>query len=132
MKLHHIGIVVNNIQESMGELTKFLKFEKIKIPEIVESQDVNVCFLKISGVFIELIEPISSASPVQKFSSEGGGFHHLCFEVDDLTSELEKMEKNGARIIVQPTKGFENRLIAFVMLNLKYSNCNLIELVEKN
>ena len=31
MKLHHIGIVVNNIQESMGELTKFLKFEKIKI-----------------------------------------------------------------------------------------------------
>ena len=52
MKLHHIGIVVSNIQESMGELTKFLKFEKIKIPEIVESQDVNVCFLKISGVFI--------------------------------------------------------------------------------
>ena len=132
MKLHHIGIVVSNISESMGELTKFLKFEKIKIPEIVESQDVNVCFLKISGVFIELIEPISSASPVQKFSSAGGGFHHLCFEVDNLTSELEKMEKNGARIIVQPTRGFENRLIAFVMLNLKHSNCNLIELVEKN
>ena len=42
------------------------------------------------------------------------------------------MEKNGARIIVQPTRGFENRLIAFVMLNLKHSNCNLIELVEKN
>ena len=65
-------------------------------------------------------------------ASAGGGFHHLCFEVDNLTSELEKMEKNGARIIVQPTRGFENRLIAFVMLNLKHSNCNLIELVEKN
>ena len=132
MKLHHIGIVVNNIQESMGELTKFLNFEKIKIPEIIESQDVNVCFLKTSGVFIELIEPISSKSPVKEFSTKGGGFHHICFEVDDLESELEKMEKNGARIIVQPTKGFENRLIAFVMLNLEYSNCNLIELVEKN
>ena len=28
MKLHHIGIVVNNIQESFGELTKFLDFKK--------------------------------------------------------------------------------------------------------
>ena len=130
MKLHHIGIVVPKINDSIGDLTKFLKFEKIKIPEIVESQDVNVCFLKISGVFIELIEPAEENSPISSFTANGGGFHHLCFEVDNIQKEIETMVKNGARTIVEPVKGFDDRLIAFVLLNMKNTNCNLIELVE--
>ncbi|MAS78705.1 MAG: methylmalonyl-CoA epimerase [Candidatus Marinimicrobia bacterium] len=130
MKLHHIGIVVKNIQESIGELTKFLEFKETSIPMGVKSQQVNVCFLKTSDVFVELIEPIDNDSPVKKFSESGGGFHHLCFEVEDITKELEKMTNGGARIIVEPTKGFDNRIIAFVLLNMKNTNCNLIELVE--
>ena len=46
MKLHHIGIVVKNIHESLGELSKFLDFKETSIPIKVESQKVNVCFLK--------------------------------------------------------------------------------------
>ena len=42
------------------------------------------------------------------------------------------MKKNGATIIVEPVKGFEDRLIAFVFLNMKNTNCNLIELATKN
>jgi len=131
MKLHHIGIVVKNIQESLGELINFLQFEETTIPTLVESQKVNVCFLKTSEIFIELIEPIEENSPVKKFSDNGGGFHHLCFEVDDVHNEVEKVLQNGGRVIVEPTKGFEDRLIAFVMLNMKNINCNLIEFAEK-
>ena len=64
------------------------------------------------------------------FTANGGGFHHLCFEVDDIQKEIGKMVKNGARIIVEPVKGFDDRLIAFLLLNMKNTNCNLIELVE--
>lgn len=131
MKLHHIGIVVKNIQKSLGELTNFLEFEETTIPVLVESQKVNVCFLKTSNVFLELIEPLDSDSPVKTFSDSGGGFHHLCFEVEDILKTLTQMKKNGARIIVEPTEGFENRQIAFVLLNIKNTNCNLIELAEK-
>tara|TARA_Y100000310_G_C20548964_1_gene747068 strand:- start:365 stop:763 length:399 start_codon:yes stop_codon:yes gene_type:complete len=131
MKLHHVGIIVKNIQESLGELTKYLDFEETSIPIEVESQRVNVCFLKTSDVYIELIEPIEDDSPVKKFSELGGGFHHLCFEVKNIVEEIEKMKKNGARVIVEPTKGFEGRLIAFVLLNMKNTNCNLIELAEQ-
>ena len=131
MKLHHIGIVVKNIQESLGELTNFLEFEETTMPTSVESQKVNVCFLKTSNVFLELIEPLDSDSPVKTFSDSGGGFHHLCFEVEDILKTLTQMKKNGARIIVEPTEGFENRQIAFVLLNIKNTNCNLIELAEK-
>ena len=131
MKLHHVGIVVKNIQESLGELTKFLEFEETTIPILVETQKVNVCFLKTSDIFLELIEPLDNDSPVKTFSDNGGGFHHLCFEVEDILKTLKQMKEKGARIIVEPTVGFENRQIAFVLLNIKNTNCNLIELAEK-
>ena len=131
MKLHHIGIVVKNIQESLGELTKYLDFESTTIPSLVGSQKVNICFLKTNNVFLELIEPAQENSPISNFIKEGGGFHHLCFEVDDIHIELEKMKKNGAYVIVDVVRGFENRLTAFVMLDMKNTNCNLIELAEK-
>ena len=131
MKLHHIGIVVRNIQESLGELTEFLDFKETSVPIEVTSQKVNVCFLKTSAVYVELIQPIENDSPVKKFSESGGGFHHLCFEVENIFEEVERMKKSGARVIVEPTKGFDDRLIAFVLLNMKNTNCNLIEFAER-
>jgi|TARA_B110000263_G_scaffold97142_1_gene84876 methylmalonyl-CoA/ethylmalonyl-CoA epimerase len=131
MKLHHIGIIVKNIQTSLGELSRYLEFEKTSIPMLVESQRVNVCFLKTSDIYIELIEPIGNDSPVKKISESGGGFHHLCFEVDDIVKEIKKMKDNGGRVIVEPVEGFEGRLISFILLNMKNTNCNLIELAEK-
>ena len=131
MKLHHIGIVVKNIQESLGELTQYLDFESTTVPSLVGSQKVNICFLKTNNVFLELIEPAQENSPISNFIKKGGGFHHLCFEVDDIHLELEKMKKNGAHIIVDVVNGFEDRLTAFVMLDMKNTNCNLIELAEK-
>ena len=130
MKLHHIGIVVQNINESLGEISNFLNFESTSLPTIVGSQKVNICFLKTNNVYIELIEPADPDSPITDFVKEGGGFHHLCFEVDDIQQEIDKMVKKGARLVVAPVKGFEDRVIAFLMLNMEKTKCNLIELVE--
>jgi len=41
------------------------------------------------------------------------------------------MVKSGARLVVKPVIGFENRLIAFLLLKMKNTKCNLIELVAK-
>lgn len=131
MKLHHIGIVVPNIQQSIGELTKYLTFDTISLPTLIGSQKVNVCFLKMGRPYLELIEPVNDTSPVTNFLNKGGGFHHMCFEVADIHKEIEEMEKKDARIIVKPVKGFEDRLIAFVLLNMKNTKCNLIEFAEE-
>ena len=130
LKLHHIGIVVQNINESLGEISNFLSFESTSLPTLVGSQKVNICFLKTNSVYIELIEPTDPDSPITNFVKEGGGFHHLCFEVDDIQQEIDKMVKKGARLVVAPVKGFEDRVIAFLMLNMEKTKCNLIELVE--
>ena len=77
MKLHHIGIVVPKINDSIGDLTKFLKFDTVGIPTLVGSQKVNVCFLKIGTINLELIEPAEKDSPISSFLSNGGGFHQF-------------------------------------------------------
>ena len=121
---------MKNIQESLGELTKFVNFESTTVPTLVGSQKVNICFLKTNNVYIELIEPAEENSPISTFTEKGGGFHHICFEVNDIHQEVEKMVKNGARLVVKPVIGFENRMIAFLFLKMKNTKCNLIELVE--
>ncbi len=40
------------------------------------------------------------------------------------------MTKKGGRLIVSPVEGFDGRQTAFVLLNMKKTNFNLIELVE--
>lgn len=131
MKLHHIGLVVPKIQDSLGEFAKYLKFETIGLPTLIGSQKVNVCFLKMGPSYLELIEPATSDSPISNFLDKGGGFHHLCFEVKDIYKELDNLKKRGVRIVVDPVEGFEGRLIAFVFLNMKNTKCNLIELAEE-
>ena len=130
MKLHHIGVVVNNIQESIGELKKYLNFETTSDTFPVGSQKVNICFLKIGEPFLELIEPASPDSAISEFAKSGGGIHHLCFEVKDIRSELESLSGKGATVLVNPIKGFDQRRIAFVDLNTKNTKCGLVELLE--
>ena len=131
MKVHHIGIVVDNIQNSLGEFSKFIKFDEITIPTLVGSQKVNVCFKKIGELKIEFIEPINDESPVKKALEKGGGFNHICFEVDNLSEKINEIVEKGGRLIVSPVEGFEGRQIAFVLLNMKKTNLNLVELVER-
>lgn len=132
MKLHHIGIVVNNIQDSLGELKNYLRFETTSAIMPVGSQKVNVCLLKIGEPFLELIEPTSPDSAISEFAKSGGGIHHICYEVNNIESELESLSKKGATILVNPVKGFDMRRIAFVDLNTKNTKCGLVELLEKN
>lgn len=130
MKLHHIGIVVPKISDSFPEITKFIKFDQTTIPTLIASQKVNVCFLQLGETKLELIEPINNDSPVSNFAQKGGGYHHLCFEVSDIRKQLDEFVKNGARVIVEPVKGFEDRLTAFVLLNMSHTKLTLIELAE--
>jgi methylmalonyl-CoA epimerase len=130
VKLHHIGIVVSNIQQSLGELKNYLNFETISTIMPVGSQKVNICLLKIGDPFLELIEPSSQDSAISEFAKSGGGIHHLCFEVKDIEIELESLAKKGATILVNPVKGFDERRIAFVDLNTKNTKCGLVELLE--
>src|SRR3954470_15222774 len=81
-KIHHIGIVVRNLEEAF----KFYK-DTLGLPlgkmAIMQDQGVKAALLPVGESEIELLEPITPDTGVAKFlEKKGGGLHHLCFETD--------------------------------------------------
>ena len=130
MKFHHIGIVVEHISTNLKILEDIFQTKKTSIPFHDVLQRVNVLFLNVGDVYIELIEPAEAETPVTSFlKNQGEGIHHLGFEVDDIGSEIKKLEEKGGRVICKPAIGFEDRLISFIYFDSL--PCKLIELVTK-
>lgn len=82
-------------------------------------QTVRVTFLRHRSPdvpMIELIEPASSQSRITGFLNRGGGLHHLCYEVDSLTEQLETALSSGAIMLLGPSPAvaFSGREIAWI------------------
>jgi methylmalonyl-CoA epimerase len=119
--------------KSIDEAKKFwvdtlgLKLSRI---EEVPEQKVRVAILKAGETTIELLEPTSPDSPVQKFiEKRGEGLHHLTLETDELAERLQKLKgANIALIDEQPRIGAGGASIAF--LHPKSAHGVLVELCE--
>ena len=85
MRLHHVGIVVDNIVEKAA---LYCNTVPIVFPtEIIhdEIQQVRVAFADAgNGVAIEFIEPDGENSPVTRALRRGISLHHICYEVQDI------------------------------------------------
>jgi len=129
MKINHLGIATNGIDEALKFWGGALGLENIHT-EIVEDQKVRVAMLPIGESRVELLEPTSEDSPISKFlAKRGGGLHHIAVEVEDIEAALAKMKKAGMRLIDEtPRLGAENCLVAFV--HPSSSGGVLLELVE--
>ncbi len=130
MKIDHLGIAVRSIQDSLAFYRDMLGLE-LSGQETVEDQGVHVALLPAGEARIELLEPISDDTTVGRFiAKRGEGLHHICYEVEDLQSRLEKLNSQGARLLDgYPRRGAEGKLVAF--LHPASANGVLVELVEK-
>ena len=98
-KLDHIGIAVDNLEESVKfyEETLGLKLQGI---ETVEDQKVKVAFLPVGDTEIELLEATSPDSPIAKFiEKKGQGVQHLAFRVENIGKALEEAKEKGIKLI---------------------------------
>lgn len=131
MKLHHLGIVVSNVQEASKQYAYFrgISYDSLYF-EYVKSQRVNICLVQEGSSYVEFIEPVNKYSPVYRFLSSGGGLHHICYEVDDVKEYIIKLKKY-TRVIVKPVVGFQNRTITFLYVKSDILGISLVELAEK-
>ena len=132
MKLHHVGVVVEDIKAGIQRYKAMFDF--VPVTEVVDDhvQKVSVVLLsspEIGSIPIELIAPLSDDSPVSKILQENIRLYHLCFLVEDIEASLKKLRRNGAIIISEPVAAdlFEGKRIAFVYTPDKY----VLELLEK-
>jgi methylmalonyl-CoA/ethylmalonyl-CoA epimerase len=130
LQIEHLGIAVKNLKESNSLFTKLFGQTPYK-EEIVESESVTTSFFKIGKNKIELLQGTNTESTVAKFiEKRGEGIHHVAFEVEDITSEMERLKKEGFKLLSeQPKKGADNKLICF--LHPKDTNGVLIELCQE-
>ncbi len=128
-KIEHIGIAVKDIESSNDLFGKLLGNPHYKI-EAVESEGVMTSFFKAGPNKIELLQATNEESPIAKFiEKKGEGIHHIAFAVDDIKSEIERLQEEGFKMIHEkPKKGADNKLIAF--LHPKSTNGVLIELCQ--
>lgn len=131
MKIDHLGIAVNSLEEGIKFYKETLGLE-VSCTEIVAEQMVEVAMLPIGESRLELLEATSLESPIAKFiEKRGPGIHHICIEVEDINAKLDELKAAGARLIDErPRIGVGGHLIAFV--HPKSSSGVLIELVQKS
>lgn len=127
--LHHIGIAVTDLEKGIETYTRLFGVEvdgREKLPE----RNLEVAFLRIGDVTVELISPTSEESTVGDFlKKRGEGLHHLAFKIDDVESAVEELKNKSFRLAQMPAEGAHGRTVMFV--HPKDCHGVLIELVQE-
>lgn len=128
-KIEHIGIAVKDLEASNDLYAALLGEKHYKIEEVA-SEFVRTSFFKVGPNKIELLEATSENSAIAKFiEKKGEGIHHVAFGVDDIHAEMERLEKEGFRLLnKEPKKGADNKLVCFI--HPKSANGVLVELCQ--
>jgi methylmalonyl-CoA/ethylmalonyl-CoA epimerase len=114
-RIHHIAILVNDIEASLLFWHDILGIEAAKINKVPQ-EAAQVAFLPLGETEIELVQPTTAESGLSRFLyTHGPGMHHLCLEVDDINAWLDKLKAKGVMLInEQPKVGEDGRLYAFI------------------
>ena len=129
-RIEHIGVAVQDIEASNKVFAKIFGRESYKL-EKVELEGVITSFFQIGESKIELVAATNDESPISKYLSKNKeGMHHIGFAVEDIYKEMERLKKEGIRLLNKtPKKGADNKLICFI--HPKSTNHVLIELCQK-
>ena len=129
-KVEHIGIAVKDLTNANVLFEKLFNQAHYKVEE-VESEGVSTSFFRVGETKIELLQALNSDSPIAKFiEKRGEGIHHIAFEVDDIHSEMKRLQNEGFELIhTEPKDGADNKRICF--LHPKSTNGVLIELCQE-
>ena len=114
MRVDHVAIAVNNVNEALKNYEKILRIDKIDIEE-VPTERVKVAILTLQDTRIELMEPTADDSPIKKFLADRGeGIHHIAITADDIDGDVERAIAKGTRMIGNIRTGSYGRKITFI------------------
>lgn len=114
MKIDHIAIAVNNVEEAAERYRQALGIDNV-VYETVESEGVKLAIFKLENGRIELMEPTREDSPIKKFlEKKGEGLHHMALATDNIEKEYQRMEGCGVQFLGKIRDGSEGTKIIFI------------------
>jgi len=126
--IDHLGIAVRSLAAAKGIYEKLGL--TISAEEVVESEQVRLVMVPVGETRLELLEPLSENSPIARFiAKRGEGLHHVSLRVPDLAAAVERLKKDGVRLISEEMKiGAGGH--RFVFVHPSSAGGVLLELVE--
>jgi len=114
-RINHLAVVVDDIEAALAFWRDGLGMEVERLQEVPEQQ-ATVAFLPVGDSDIELVRPTTEDSGIARFlRKRGPGLHHICLEVDDLDTLLERLKGMGVRLInLESVAGASGERIAFI------------------
>ena len=102
-QIDHLGIAVKSltaakaIYETLGLA--------VSPEETVEHEKVRLVMVPVGESRLELLEATSESSAIAKFiAKRGEGLHHVCLKVPDLRAAVERLKKDGVRLVSDEIK----------------------------
>ncbi|MBD5153160.1 MAG: lactoylglutathione lyase [Oscillibacter sp.] len=128
-RVHHIGYLVKHLEKSRDSFLS-LDFQVTGDTVYDEYRDVDILFMEKDGYTVELVSPRSDASVVARLiKTYKNAPYHICYETDDLTAELARLENSGFTRIDDPAPApaLGGRRVCFLMS----ARIGMIELLEE-
>ena len=126
--IDHLGIAVKSLSSAKSI------YQKLGLPvspeETVAAEKVRVAMVPVGESRLELLEATSDSSTIAKFiAKRGEGLHHVCLRVPDLPAAVDRLKKDGIRLVSEEIKvGAGGHRYVFV--HPSSSGGVLLELVE--
>jgi methylmalonyl-CoA/ethylmalonyl-CoA epimerase len=114
MKIDHVAIAVNDVEESAKVYQQALGADNVEF-ETIESEGVKVAIIHLENGRVELMQPTNDSSPIKKFlDKKGQGLHHLALETDNIEGEVTRMEGCGIQFLGQIRPGSAGTKVTFI------------------
>jgi methylmalonyl-CoA/ethylmalonyl-CoA epimerase len=129
--IDHVGVAVADFDEAVRYYAEMFGMT-VTHEEINAEQGVREAMLSVgdSGSSIQLLAPLSDASPIAKFLQQRGpGIQQLAYRVRDIEAVSATLRERGAQLLYDvPKRGTGGSRVNFI--HPKSAGGVLVELVE--
>jgi len=102
-QIDHLGIAVKSLAAAKAIYEKLGL--NVSPEETVEHEQVRLVMVPVGESRLELLEATSENSAIAKFiAKRGEGLHHVCLKVPDLKAAVERLKKDGVRLVSDEIK----------------------------
>jgi len=110
-ELHHVAVVVRDIEEAVRYYTSIgigpfveyppmREYTKIDVPDEEGFYNLRIMVARMGAVDLQLIQPGQGKSLYREYlEKRGEGVYHLGFAVDDIDKAEAEVKRSGLRVI---------------------------------
>jgi len=103
LSIDHLGIAVKSLAAAKTIYEKLGL--SVSPEETVEQEQVRLVMVSVGESRLELLQATSESSTIAKFiAKRGEGLHHVCLKVPDLRAVVERLRKDGVRLVSEEIK----------------------------